>query len=329
MKLIIILLSFWIVNVYAKNDCVVLLYHHFSEKTPKSTSISPKLFEEQLQYLQENNFNVISLSEMIEKDKRPKKCVVLTTDDAFISVYDKAYPLLKKYQMPMAVFITTQASDKKFKAMMSWEQMREIQGKFIAFYNHGVSHKHLIDLSLKEVEEEIILAQKRLEKKLGVKHKFFAYPYGEYNERIYNLVRKLGFIGFGQQSGALNDNSDLAILPRYPMADNYAKMKSFKTKVNSRAFDIKTVFPINPITKGKIPRLTLEFLKPIDKNQQKQFACFGEKGSIKPIWLSDSMVFIQDKVMFEGRRGRYNCTMPTSEKGVYYWYSKQWIKQSS
>jgi hypothetical protein len=43
-------------------SCVVLLYHHFSDTTPKSTSVSPKLFEQHLQYLQDNHFKVLHLA---------------------------------------------------------------------------------------------------------------------------------------------------------------------------------------------------------------------------------------------------------------------------
>ncbi|SMN15477.1 hypothetical protein CRYPA_1531 [uncultured Candidatus Thioglobus sp.] len=49
LKFIILMLFSSMANA---NSCVVLLYHNFSNSTPKSTSISPKLFEQHLQYLQ-------------------------------------------------------------------------------------------------------------------------------------------------------------------------------------------------------------------------------------------------------------------------------------
>jgi peptidoglycan/xylan/chitin deacetylase (PgdA/CDA1 family) len=41
------------------------------------------------------------------------KCVVLTADDAYQSMVKSAYPLLKKYQMPMSVFVSSEPVDKK------------------------------------------------------------------------------------------------------------------------------------------------------------------------------------------------------------------------
>ncbi len=73
--------------IYA-SSCVVLLYHNISDITPKSTSVSPKLFEQHLKYLSEKNYNVISLSRMVEGLKLmnlPEKCISLTADDVNVT----------------------------------------------------------------------------------------------------------------------------------------------------------------------------------------------------------------------------------------------------
>jgi hypothetical protein len=44
------------------------------------------LFEQHLQYLQDNDFKVLQLKTMLERldnDDLPNKCVVLTADDAY------------------------------------------------------------------------------------------------------------------------------------------------------------------------------------------------------------------------------------------------------
>jgi hypothetical protein len=48
----------------------------------------------------------------------------------------RAYPLLEKYQMPMSVFVSSEPVDKKYPAMMTWQQMRSMQGDLVQFYNH-------------------------------------------------------------------------------------------------------------------------------------------------------------------------------------------------
>ncbi len=79
---------------------VVLQYHHISDKTPKSTSTSTALFEAHLQYLEDNQFNVMDIRELRKLIKKkatpPDRTVIITFDDGYRSVYDNAYPLLKK-----------------------------------------------------------------------------------------------------------------------------------------------------------------------------------------------------------------------------------------
>jgi peptidoglycan/xylan/chitin deacetylase (PgdA/CDA1 family) len=334
MKYLITLLLFISLTSHGQDSCVILLYHHFSDKTPKSTSISPKLFEQQLQYLKDNNFNVLPLKTVLQKAKNktlPKKCVSLTTDDAYISVYHNAFPLLKKYNVPMAVFVATEATDKKYRAMMSWEQMRKIQGKYVQFYNHTKTHAHLIDIPLKQVFVEIKGAQQRLKKELGVTDKIFAYPYGEFDNEVYHLVRDMGYISFGQHSGAMGSYSDFSMLPRFPMAYKFASMKSFKVKVNTFSFPILKQNPINTTIFNQdksinlTPILTIMFDRKFTKAQQKTFNCFDYKGRIETSWWRDNVIRIRAKNPFSSRRGRYNCTMPSKVQGHYYWLSKQWI----
>jgi peptidoglycan/xylan/chitin deacetylase (PgdA/CDA1 family) len=305
--------------------CSVLLYHHFSDKTPFSTSISPALFEQHLQYLQDNQFSVLSLEAMLSgliSNTLPDKCVVLTADDAYISIYKNAYPLLKKYQMPMAVFVSSGGVDNRYKALMSWEMMRRAKG-VLQFYNHSVSHPHLIDLNEKLVEKEITYAQNRLQIEVGTSRKIFAYPYGESSLNISQKLKHLGYVAFGQHSGVVSGSSDLQNLPRFPMAANFAKMRSFKVKVNALSMpifkqNIDTVINISQ------PILGLHFRRPMSQFEQKNLQCYITGGA-HLFWQDDQTLWLVAKTPLTERRSKYNCTLPSSQKGRYYWHSVQWV----
>ncbi|SMN14926.1 Polysaccharide deacetylase family protein [uncultured Candidatus Thioglobus sp.] len=305
---------------------MVLLYHHFSDTTPKSTSISPKLFEQHLQYLQDNDFQVLKLNTMLERldnDNLPNKCVVLTADDAYQSIAKNAYPLLKKYQMSMSVFVPTEAIDKKYKAMMSWQQMRDIQGETMQFYNHGTDHSHFLDLDASQIQTQIQQAQKRLNQKLGKRHKILAYPYGEASLTILEQVKKMGYTAFGQHSGVISKASHQQNLPRFPMAAHYAKMSSFKTKVNTLPMPIKAKIT-HPIFTQNPPTLTLEFSKSLNKHQKANLNCFAN-GGVTMVRQGSQSVTITAKKPLTHRRSKYNCTLPSKQKGRYHWHSIQWI----
>ncbi len=53
------------------DNAVILLYHHVSDSTPASTSVTPGTFEQHLQYLADG-YNVISLEQAIDQLKSAK-----------------------------------------------------------------------------------------------------------------------------------------------------------------------------------------------------------------------------------------------------------------
>jgi peptidoglycan/xylan/chitin deacetylase (PgdA/CDA1 family) len=314
-------------TVVSANSCVVLLYHHFSDSTPKSTSISPKLFEKHLQFLQDNDFNVLPLKAMLEGLKQnnlPDKCVALTADDAYKSIAKNAYPLLQKYQMSMSVFVSSNSVDKKYKAMMSWDTMRDIQGENIAFYNHSKTHTHLLDLTQDQIKAEIEHSQNRLKIELGVVDKIFAYPYGEANIDTMQLLKNMGYTAFGQHSGVVFNQADWQNFSRFPMAAHYAKMKSFKLKINTVPMPIVFQRINTVVDKNNIPILSLKFIQPLTKKQKHRFNCFTN-GGVDLTWKDNQNVQIVAKKQLSQRRNKYNCTMPYFKDNKYHWYSVQWV----
>ena len=316
------------------NHCVVLLYHQFSDTGPKSTSISPLLFEEHLKYLETNDFQVIPLKTVIERLKMqlslPDKCVSLTADDGYLSFYERAYPLLVKYKTPMSVFVSTEAIDKQYSSIMSWGQLREMT-ELVDVYNHSVNHQHLIDKTDEELLNEITSAQLRLKSELSQDNKFFAYPYGEFDEKAYHLIEELGYTGFGQHSGAIGSKSDFINLPRFPMASSYAEMDSFVMKINTLPMPVKNEEPkFMAISGNSNPVLRINFSRSLTSNERYQFACYVSGQEMPDLtWLNSESVIVQAKEPLPQGRSRYNCTMPSKEKGQYYWYSKVWLSPAN
>ena len=162
------------------NDAVVFMYHRFDEAKYPSTNIRLEQFKFQLDYLTKNNYNVIHLSKLvnliIQKKPIPPKTVCITIDDAYKSVFTKAYPMLKKRGFAFTVFVNTNAINHKSKFYMSWEQMRQMQENGAEFANHSLSHPYLLrhkDETQKSwqdrITSEILKAQIRLQEELGIK----------------------------------------------------------------------------------------------------------------------------------------------------------------
>ena len=102
----------------SENNFLVLMYHrvipdrHITAYLEDGMYVTPKTFELHLTYLKDN-FNVIPVSEIYnhvnnndrQADGRP--ICVLTFDDGWFDFYEYAFPLLKKYNMPAIVFLST------------------------------------------------------------------------------------------------------------------------------------------------------------------------------------------------------------------------------
>ena len=91
-------------NVIASdNEKIVLMYHRVGDDQYPSTNVSLELFEEQMEYLEKNNYEIDSISNIqdFSEDTRKVKKVYITFDDGFLSVYKNAYPILleKKFSI--------------------------------------------------------------------------------------------------------------------------------------------------------------------------------------------------------------------------------------
>ena len=326
----------------AADHCVILQYHHFSNDTPAITSVTPEQFEEQLNYLETNNFHILPLREVVRKLKSnielPERCVALTVDDAWLSVYESAFPKLKKRGWPMTVFVNSENIDKQQRNTLSWHQMREMAQHGFSFENHGHSHDHLIrkgeqesrEQWLQRVRDNVVKANERISKELGIRPELFAYPYGEYTPEVQQIVSSLDLTGFGQQSGPVSRYSDFSALPRFPIAGSYAKLPGFITKVNTRALPVVSVSPANPVLPQNMKRPQLTLKLDIEKNQRARLNCFVNGSSeVSVDWIDETTVQVKPEFDLPAGRSRTNCTMPSGLKGSFHWYSHNWIKKKA
>ena len=338
--LLILLLTSGSMRAAAASHCVILQYHHFSDETPAITSVGPDLFDDHLGYLARNGFQVLPLRTVVQALRNnkplPDRCVSLTVDDAYLSVYTNAFPRLKKLGWPLTVFVNTEAVDQGIAAYMSWEQMRELSTQGVTFENHGHGHIHMIRKREGEtdagwrrrVATDISTAQQRITSEIGVAPALFAHPYGEYNAGTLAILAGLGLTGFGQQSGPAWPGADFGALPRFPMAAHYAAMPSFKTKVNTLPLPVLNAQPIDPLVplQQRRPALKLRF-EPA-RYRKHAIQCFvGGSKDVTMRWPDDAADVLVVTPNFDLQAGRHrtNCTMPSAEPGRYHWYSHNWF----
>ncbi len=325
----------------SSNASVVLIYHHVSNSTPKSTSISPEDFAAHLNYLETNQFKVVPLTDLVELIRQnkplPDKTVAITFDDSYRDVYESAYPILKKRNWPFTFFVNTDSVGKG-KLFVTWDQLREMSKNGVTIANHSTMHNHMVRQNAGEslsdwklrVEKEITLAQEKIEKEIGSAPKIFAYPYGEYNTDLKRILQKLGYISFTQQAGALSLVTDKQLLPRFPFGGSYTKLDDFKLKVNSFALPVVSVkffsenkkpLKTNKVKAGDKPYFEIRLA---DATLIKKVNCFlnGEPMAIE---TENSNIKIAFKKALQQGRTKVTCTAPSGEKGRFYWFTQLWL----
>ncbi|MDK1024359.1 MAG: polysaccharide deacetylase family protein [Gammaproteobacteria bacterium] len=317
---------------------VILQYHHVSAETPTLTSIHPDEFQAHLDHLQQQKFIIWSLDRIIdaiiEHKPIPDKTVAITFDDAYLSVYKIATPLLKAMDWPFTVFVSSNLIDSNRNLYMSWSQLREIQADGALIANHTMNHTHLLRHLAGETEQqwrdriigEIQGARLKIKQETGTDTNLFAYPYGEFDAVIKTMVKDLGIVAFGQHSGPLAYSSDLQALPRFPASGAYSDLDSLKLKLNTLPFPIRSSLP-NPLLPIEDVRPILEVELDPGEYLFDQLACYtSQQGRNAVLDRLNFRFRTRSNAPLAVGRSRYNCTMPEKDGRRYYWFSQPWIR---
>ncbi|MFJ7184263.1 polysaccharide deacetylase family protein [Lysinibacillus xylanilyticus] len=213
---------------YNNEKISVLMYHHLKNNVNNNTVISPENFENQIKTLKENGYNSITTQNLFDylngKTELPKNPVLITFDDGYLSNYEKAYPILKKYKMHAEIFVITshiqETNEKNVYTneipKMNWDQLKEMKD-YITIQSHTWnSHYKLQSFSggmkgaiygrsyingkletQKEYEERVKkdfnLSRKIIKEKLGYEPIALSYPFGTNSEDAMELAKDVGF----------------------------------------------------------------------------------------------------------------------------------------
>ncbi len=228
-----------------KLNIPIIVYHNLNPTVPGSMSITPQKFSEDLKLLKDNGFTFIRLKEAVEylQGKRatlPPKPVVVTADDGWGSVYTYMYPIVKKLNIPVTLFIYPGSISSK--NYLTWDQLKElkstglfdIQGHTYSHPNFKVVKKKMSPAAYEKfVQKELSTSRKILEDKIGIKVTLLAWPFGIYNDYLENQAVKAGYVmAFTIDYRNANRSFKPMAQPRFMIVDTLAK-QTFKIILNS------------------------------------------------------------------------------------------------
>lgn len=305
-----------------EHSVIALMYHRFDEPKYQSTSISSELFEKHLKLIKENGFNVLNIKDfldiLINKKKIPKKTLLITVDDAFRSFYNFAFPLLKKYNFPFSVFVSTASVSKDEESdFMSWEMLKEIQKHKGMVFNHTVDHISLLGLSDKMIIDQVTKASNEIKLRLGIDNpKVFSYPYGESSERVEKILEELGILAaFSQHSAPLNHNDSLYRLPRFSLNNEYGTLDRLRMIFKTKTLPIQNLTYTDAIAHEERIEISFESSMNLEK-----INCYINQGVSLIKKINEKKVILELNGLKSGQRHRLNCTI--IDKEDIYWFGK-------
>lgn len=320
-------------EVKESDSVVVLMYHRFGEPAYGLTNTPLDLFERQLTILAEGGYRVLPLPEVaaaLESGARlPERSVVITIDDAYLSVYREAWPRLRAAGLPFTLFTATEAIDGGGAGFMSWDQLRELAADpLVSFGNQTQSHPHMPGRSLAQNRADVLAGNARFEAELGVTPKLFAYPYGEYDLESLELIRELGFaLAFSQPSGAIDmararrDPLLRYALPRFALNETYGQPDRFRLALDSLPLPVSDATPESPLLPQQDAGVDFAFSVDAAAGALEQLRCFANWGATPQVTVRGRRVSVAIAATPGRGRWRVNCTLPAGE-GRWYWYAR-------
>lgn len=115
--------------------------------------------------------------------------VTFNFDDAWLSVYTYAVPLIEKYgiQKPTLFVITGYMNTGEYPAFMNRDQILDLHNRGWEIGSHSRSHSHLTQVDAQQLREEVQGSYDDL-LKMGIHPIVFATPYGDYNASVVQAI---------------------------------------------------------------------------------------------------------------------------------------------
>jgi len=199
----------------------VLNYHQINNEDHNALTLSASEFEAQMNYLYREGYNTISpdqLADYLQNGQNlPPNPVLITFDDGYADNYRVAYPILQKYHFTATIFLITDFVN-NYGKYLTWNQIQEMSDNGLSFEDHTLSHISLPKASDEEISNQLLKSKEALESQIGKKVEYLAYPGGEYDQRVIQLTKNMGYrAAFTVNFGRDRVNSTMYTLNRIPV----------------------------------------------------------------------------------------------------------------
>lgn len=238
----------------------VVMYHRVADDAATPWTVSTRMFHRQVRWLAER-FELVSLEEAqhrIRKGANFQPTVAITFDDGYAENCRQAIPLLVKYRVPCTYFVTVHniLTGEPFTHDLlrgvsappnTVEQLRAMAEAGIEIGSHGYSHADLGQIGdPRLLEHEVVNSRRDLERALGRPVRYFAFPFGHYDNltrAAFAAAERAGYEAVCSAYGGLNFPGDDGFhLQRMGIDDDMIGLKNWITGDPRRMFTARFVY---------------------------------------------------------------------------------------
>ncbi len=205
----------------ARRTPVPILMYHVLGTPPAGAPltelwVTKARFREQMAALSKAGYQAVTLKAVwagwTEGGPLPRKPVVVSFDDGYLSHATVAAPTMRRYGWPGVVNLAVRnLGADGLPRHLAQEMIKEGW----EFDSHTLTHPDLRTIDAAQLREELAGSRRRIEQLLGVRPRFFCYPAGKYDARVIAAVKAAGYEAATTVEPGVARSSDAAMeLPR-------------------------------------------------------------------------------------------------------------------
>jgi peptidoglycan/xylan/chitin deacetylase (PgdA/CDA1 family) len=209
----------------------ILMYHRINVVTPstpaesRGLTVHPADFARQMRWLKRQGYRTITQRELFEAlvcgRRLGPRPIMITFDDGYRDNFFKASPVLARLGMRATAYVVSGRISGRDPSFLTWPLLHALEKRGIEIGSHTVEHRDMTSLSDAEMLEDLRRSRRLLERKLGHRVPWLAYPFGAHDERVQRLARRAGYLlAVTTRHGAVQSARHPLALPRLRVLDS-------------------------------------------------------------------------------------------------------------
>lgn len=223
-------------EIMARKQVPILCYHQIRDFRPKDSErakdyiVPPVKFAEQMKRLSDSGYHTVLPGQLMEHlqygTALPENPVMIHFDDADLSQFEVAKPILDKYGFKACYFIMTVVLNKP--GYMKKEHVKQLSDEGNVIGSHTWDHMNVKKMEEKDWQTQIGKPSRQLAEITGKPVEYFAYPFGLWNHDVASKLGEHGFKAAFQLSEKRDSSLPLYTIRRVIVPGQWETERVFK-----------------------------------------------------------------------------------------------------